>query len=52
MRDKTIDNNDRAEILVKALPYIKSFQGKTIVVILPDAGERYLSSALYEDVKA
>ena len=25
-------------------------RGKTIVVILPDAGERYLSSALFEDI--
>ncbi|MGR9092844.1 MAG: cysteine synthase A [Gammaproteobacteria bacterium] len=27
-------------------------QGKTIVVILPDAGERYLSSILFEDITA
>lgn len=27
-------------------------QGKTIVVILPDAGERYLSSILFEDIEA
>ncbi|TRO83238.1 cysteine synthase A [Trichloromonas acetexigens] len=26
------------------------FQGKTIVVILPDSGERYLSSVLYENL--
>ena len=29
---------------------LPEFEGKTIVVILPDAGERYLSSALYEGV--
>jgi cysteine synthase len=27
----------------------KEFSGKTIVVILPDAGERYLSTALFQD---
>ncbi|MDR1856951.1 MAG: cysteine synthase A [Desulfovibrio sp.] len=27
-----------------------AFEGKTIVVILPDAGERYLSTPLYKDV--
>lgn len=29
---------------------LSEFEGKTIVVILPDAGERYLSSALYEGI--
>ena len=29
---------------------LSEFEGKTIVVILPDASERYLSSALYEGV--
>jgi len=32
---------------LSALP---EFAGKTLVVILPDAGERYLSSALYEGI--
>jgi len=26
------------------------FEGKTIVTVLPDAGERYLSTILYEGV--
>ena len=29
---------------------LPEFEGKTIVVILPDAGERYLSSVLYEGI--
>ena len=29
-----------------------AFAGKTLVVILPDGGERYLSSVLFEDIQA
>jgi len=32
------------------LSVLPEFDGKTMVVILPDAGERYLSSALYEGI--
>jgi acetylglutamate kinase len=32
MKDLTINNGDRAEILIKALPYIQEYEGKTIVV--------------------
>jgi cysteine synthase A len=32
------------------LAKMKEFAGKTIVVILPDSGERYLSTSLYEGV--
>ncbi|MDR1777617.1 MAG: cysteine synthase A [Desulfovibrio sp.] len=34
------------------LSYLPEFEGKTIVVILPDASERYLSSVLYEGISA
>ena len=32
MKEQTFSNNDRAKILVHALPYIQNFQNKTIVV--------------------
>ena len=31
---------------------MEEFEGKTIVVILPDAAERYISTALFEDIDA
>jgi cysteine synthase A len=34
-----------AAVRLAALP---EFEGKTIVVLLPDSGERYLSSVLFE----
>jgi cysteine synthase A len=32
------------------LEQLPEFEGKTFVVILPDSGERYLSSVLFEDI--
>ena len=33
------------------LSRLDEFEGKVIVVILPDAAERYMSSPLFEDLK-
>jgi acetylglutamate kinase len=32
MKENSISNNDRAEVLIHALPYIQAFAGKTVVV--------------------
>ena len=37
-----------AASVASKLSFKKEFEGKTIVVVLPDAGERYLSSNLFE----
>ena len=39
-----------AAAVAARLSELPEFEGKTLVVILPDAGERYLSSALYEGI--
>jgi cysteine synthase A len=39
-----------AEAAVR-LAQSEEFAGKTIVVVLPDAGERYLSSVMFEDIQ-
>jgi cysteine synthase A len=36
----------------KRLAHEPAFAGKTIVTILPDSGERYLTSILFEDIEA
>ncbi len=41
-----------AVVAARRLASEPAFAAKTIVVILPDAGERYLSSALFEDIEA
>ena len=38
-----------AQVLSESLPYIKEFHGKTIVVLLPDTAERYLSTPLFQE---
>jgi cysteine synthase A len=39
-----------AAVVAVRLGKLPEFAGKTIVTILPDAGERYLSTLLYEGV--
>ncbi|HNY27748.1 MAG TPA: cysteine synthase A [Candidatus Sumerlaeota bacterium] len=39
-----------AAAVAARLSHLDEFEGKTIVVILPDAGERYLSSALFDGI--
>jgi cysteine synthase A len=41
-----------AMVAAKRLANDPAFEGKIIVVILPDSGERYLSSILFEDIQA
>jgi cysteine synthase A len=41
-----------AMVAAKRIADDAAFAGKTIVVILPDGGERYLSSVLFEDLQA
>ena len=38
-----------AASIASKISFDKKFEGKTIVVVLPDAGERYLSSSLFEN---
>lgn len=40
-----------AMVAAKRLANDPAFEGKTIVVILPDSGERYLSTILFEDIQ-
>lgn len=39
-----------AAVVASRLSEERQFEGKTIVVILPDAGERYLSSAMFDHI--
>jgi cysteine synthase A len=39
-----------AAAVAARLSNLDEFEGKTIVVILPDAGERYLSSVLFDGI--
>ncbi len=41
-----------AVVAARRLAQDPAYAGKTIVVILPDSGERYLSSILFEDISA
>jgi len=52
MNENIINNNDRAGILIQALPYIQSFQDKTIVVKYGGSAmlNETLKTAVIEDV--
>jgi cysteine synthase A len=39
-----------ATVVARRLAQLPEYKGKTIVVILPDSGERYLSSVLFENL--
>ena len=41
---------DVAPLMLARIAREEQFRGKTIVVVLPDSGERYLSSVLFEDL--
>ena len=50
MGDVLFDPTDKVERAPKAFaPRLETLAGKTVVVILPDLGERYLSTALYPE---
>jgi len=44
-----ISSGAAAKVAVR-LSALPEFEGKTIVVVLPDTGERYLSSVLFEGI--
>ena len=44
----TIERERRFLALLRGRTRLDEFDGKTIVVVLPDSGERYLTGILYE----
>ena len=47
----TVNNRQKVScnILTDSMVYTDSLEGKNIVVIFPDSGDRYLSTALFEE---